>query len=64
MNTKNHFSRIKTNLEVLRRIGVKVPDGDIVPGKKIKLIPFDIHKDYLTDEIVIKELRKWCGLDD
>lgn len=37
---------------------------NIVPGKKIKLIPFDIHKDYLTDEIVIKELRKWCGLDD
>lgn len=37
---------------------------NIVPGKKIMLIPFDIHKDYLTDEIVIKELRKWCGLDD
>lgn len=30
MNTKNHFSRIKTNLEILRRIGVKVPDGDFL----------------------------------
>ena len=37
---------------------------NIVSGKKIKRIPFDTHKDYLTDEIVIKELRKWCGLDD
>lgn len=37
---------------------------NIVPGKKIKHIPFDTHKDYLTDVIVIKELRKWCGLDD
>lgn len=37
---------------------------NIVPGKKIKLIPFDTQKDYLTDETVIKELRKWCGLDD
>ena len=24
MNAKNHFSRIKTNLEILRRIGVRV----------------------------------------
>lgn len=37
---------------------------NIVLGKKIKLIPFDNRKDYLTNEIEIKELRKWCGLDD
>ena len=30
MNTKNHFSRIKTNLEILRRIGDKAPDGDFL----------------------------------
>lgn len=43
---------------------VKKALTNFVPGKIIKLIPFDTQKDYLTDEIVIKELRKWCGLDD
>lgn len=28
MNAKSHFSKIKTNLEILRGIGVEVPDGD------------------------------------
>ena len=28
MNAKSHFSKIKTNLEILRGIGVDVPDGD------------------------------------
>ena len=37
---------------------------NIMPGKRLKLILFDTNKDYLTDESVIKELRKWCGIDD
>ena len=37
---------------------------NIVHGTKIKLIPFDTQKDYLTDEITIRELRKWCGIKD
>ena len=28
MNAKSHFSKIKTNLEILRGLGVDVPDGD------------------------------------
>ena len=43
---------------------VKKALTNFVPGKIIKLIQFDTQKDYLTDEIVIKELRKWCDLDD
>lgn len=38
--------------------------ANIVPGKGIQLFPFDINKNYLTDEAAIRELRKWCGIDN
>lgn len=51
MNTKNHFSRIKTNLEILRRIGVRVPDGDyLCPECLSPFNEYEISK--LTEEDV------------
>lgn len=45
---------------------VKVKDSlnNIEAGGKIRLIQFDINKDYLTDEIMIKKLRDWCCIND